>query len=483
MMIAPSAGSALTVETLVTSHEFVSVVCNGELSPASPACKRRPNSKNDSIEQTTKKKNQPTNSTDLTQNPKLLGLPFDYFARDLRYPTSSVISSRRCSVQLSSSPFETANTGRVLFLMRSGLRHRIAPYRIAFVTFFIGLNLQQFLGVIRSSNLGIDRTGQSIQQGGGAIGPFTGDDNSDSVHVLYTISGNDPDFIDEFLASMKSSLYNCPIDKGMGIHIMADDNAYQAILPHFNATKLEQWRTRNRVSIDTYNVERKKDGWKEIFERTTKFQLSTRHTIGAMFRLFAYEILPSNVDYVVYMDTDAGMLANLQDLWRLRNSSALFQWGEAKCSGFVLFNLRQMERQPFWDLVDRAYPKDGSSTMEHIDDQHILRVLAKEYPELVGFLPSEWDLHRADNFWRWKGDGSALLENRPKAGMVHMNGWTEGEGKIHNKFANTYEEYGSIFVAINFYGDHPWEWIRYMLESQLQDGTQGHQISLGYKTL
>jgi hypothetical protein len=366
--------------------------------------------------------------------------------------------------------------------MKPGLRHHTSSvYVIAFVTFLVGLNL----GRLAAPSLDIDSSiGASIQptSNGTTISTFKSNGNSDPVHVLYTLSGNDPDFIEEFLASMKSSLLNSPLDRGMAIHIIADDNAYQAIRPMFNSTKLDQWITRNPISIQTYNVERKKENWKETFQHATNFQLSERHTIGAMFRLFAYETLPSNVEYAVYMDTDAAMLTNLQELWRLRNSSTLFQWGAANCSGFVLFNFRQMKQHQFWNLVDRAYPKDAGKE-EEIDDQHILRVLAKEYPHLVAFLPSEWDLHRADNFWRWKGDGKELVENKPKAGMVHMNGWTEGEGKANNKFANKYGEYGSVFAAVNYYGDHPWEWTRYMLESQLQDGQRGHKISLGYKTL
>eukprot|EP00980_Cylindrotheca_fusiformis_P003770 scaffold834_cov123-Cylindrotheca_fusiformis.AAC.17 len=330
------------------------------------------------------------------------------------------------------------------------------------------------------------------------FGPSTGSDTP--VHVLYTLCGNDPDFIDEFSASMKSSLLNCPIDRGMTIHIMADDNAYQAIIPILTTsssstttnnatrttTKLDQWITRNPIQIQAYNVEQKLEGWKRTFERTTKYRLSDRHTTGAIFRLFAYETLPSDVEFVIYMDTDVAMLANLQDLWRLRNSTALFQWGKALCSGFVLLNLRQIRQQhSFWDMVDNAYPKDAART-EEIDDQHIFRMLTKKYPHLVSFLPSEWDLHRADNFWMWKGnhDGAEILKNRPKAGMVHMNGWTEGEGNEKNKFVNSYHNhYGTIFAAVNYYGNHPWEWTRYMLESQIPDDRNGYPITLGFQIL
>ncbi|CAJ1946443.1 unnamed protein product [Cylindrotheca closterium] len=298
----------------------------------------------------------------------------------------------------------------------------------------------------------------------------------DEVHVLYTISGQNKNFLDEFSGSLKSSLLNGPLDCGMTIHIMTDATAYKAIHPRFESIQLSEWVARNQIAIKSYNVENRKSRWQSIFEEATNYQLSKRHTIGAMFRLFAFEVLPPTVKYVVYMDTDTAVLSNLGDLWRHRNATSILQWGDAKCSGF---GLDQMRTRDFWKLVKGAH-SIGATTKDEIDDQYILRKLSNAHPDLFPYLPEQWNLHRADNFWHWKGDGTRLVKNVPKAAMVHMNGFTEGEGNEHNKFDNASIEYGNVFWAMRYYGGHPWEWTRYMLESQIRNRRNGFQITVEY---
>lgn len=305
----------------------------------------------------------------------------------------------------------------------------------------------------------------------------------DEVHVLYTLSGNSSDFLNEFSGSLKSVLLNAPLDCGMTIHIVADTFAYETLQRRFRSIQLDQWTARNPISVKTYDIQTKKRQWQAFFEQATNYKLSKRHTIGAMFRLFAHEILSPSASYAIYMDTDTAVLSNLADLWQHRNESSILQWGDAKCSGFGLFNLEQMRRRDFWMLVKQAYAKDADDH-EEIDDQYILRKLSAAYPALFPHLPQQWNLHRADNLWRYKREGGArLVRLFPKAAMVHMNGFTEGEGNEHNKFENEYPEYGNIFWAMKYYGGHPWEWTRYMLKSQLRKGSEGYQVIVEYKQI
>ena len=296
----------------------------------------------------------------------------------------------------------------------------------------------------------------------------------DEVQVLYTISGDNQDSLDEFSASLKSTLQNAPLDCGMTIHIMTDDPAYKAIHSRFDAMGLRDFVTRNPIHIKSYDVESHKAKWQTIFEQTTNKQLRTYHTIGAMFRLFAFDVLPPTVKHVVYMDTDTAVLSNLADLWRHRNTTSILQWGDANCSGFGVFNLEQMRRQNFWKLVNKAYSNISASDDE-IDDQFVLRRLSDVRPDLFVYLPQQWNLHRADNFWRWHGDGTKLVENAPKAAMIHMNG-----GSGDNKFNVSYLEFGNTLWVMRYYGGLPWEWVRYFLESQTRNGESGFQIAVEY---
>ena len=305
--------------------------------------------------------------------------------------------------------------------------------------------------------------------------PFTFPQDNE-VHVLYTLSGDNKDSLDEFSASLKSCLLNAPLDGGMTVHIITDDPAYKAIRSRFNSIGLRDWTTRNPINIKNYDVENQKEKWETIFEQATNKQLRKHHTIGAMFRLFAFEVLPPTVKHVIYMDTDTAVLSNLGDLWRHRNATSILQWGEAKCSGFGLFNLEQMRRQNFWKLVKKAHSNISAST-GMIDDQSVLRTLSNVRPDLVPYLPQQWNLHRADNFWRWKGNGTRLVQNAPKAAMVHMNG-----GREDNKFNTSYLEYGNVLWAMRYYGGLPWEWTKYFLEAQTRNGESGFQMAVEYNT-
>lgn len=158
--------------------------------------------------------------------------------------------------------------------------------------------------------------------------------NDSQVHVLYTLSGGRRGFMDEFSSSLKSCLLNNPLDLDLTIHIICDANAYRGIGSFFKTANISNWIARNRIRIKSYNLQGKEHRYRrQIKDATQNTFLDNRHTIGAFFRLFAYDVLPEDVNHVIYMDTDVAVLANLQALWNLRNSSLMFQWGETECSG------------------------------------------------------------------------------------------------------------------------------------------------------
>jgi lipopolysaccharide biosynthesis glycosyltransferase len=339
-------------------------------------------------------------------------------------------------------------------------------FRIAFVFFLVGMNLGRLFGSdsVVNSNFSTTNNDNNIPTAPAVH-------NDDPVHILYALSGEKDEFIDEFYVSLKSVMLNSPIDRGMTIHVLTDPQAFNAVRP---MEEIMQFRSRQPISIQVYNVESKAFPWKKNIEYCTGHKTSKKHTMGTFFRLYAYEVLPASAEHAVYLDTDVMITTNLQELWRMRNSSNHFQWGETRCAGFMILNLRLM-RQKFWKLLNHTYPKDiVINVMDKINDQDMVRRFNENYPHLVSFLPPEWDNHRADNFVKLRNNN--LLTLRPKMGMVHFNGGTK-VGVPQNVFL---EDKRKEFTAAHYYAYHPWQWTGYMLESQLPDGQHGHPISLNF---
>ena len=179
-------------------------------------------------------------------------------------------------------------------------------------------------------------------------------------------------------------------------------------------------------------------------------------------------------------------------LSRYRNSSKLFQWGDLKCSGFLLLNLdRFRQNNEFWDKVqniDKEYNLKHVAGTPFIHDQAILQAVDKYYPDMTSSLPNEWDIHISSGAFRWKTT-DLVLQNRPQAGMVHLNG---GGGSKRSAFESsvfvTSSNYNKTWLVVQYYATYPWTWIKFYLESQVmmkghQDGKveKGYPIIINYK--
>ena len=145
------------------------------------------------------------------------------------------------------------------------------------------------------------------------------------VHVLMGLSGSHVGFMSEVEIAVKSVLLNAPLDRDLQVHFMADGLARKAALEFLDRIAISTWKTRNQITFIVHNVEGSIDAWESrinmVFEQERKSNMNTyRHTVGAYFRLFAHEILGPDVQHVLYMDSDAIILANLDELWRVRTS-------------------------------------------------------------------------------------------------------------------------------------------------------------------
>lgn len=123
-------------------------------------------------------------------------------------------------------------------------------------------------------------------------------------------------------------------------------------------------------------------------------------------------MLPPDVEHVFYSDTVVVFLANLAALWRQRDPTVVFQWGEPRCAGVVLLHLANMQR--FWELAARVVRLG-----ERYDDQQLMRAVEGHHPGDVGRLSPAWDMHLAGGLCRFK---DRLPGHHGAAGFLHFSG-------------------------------------------------------------
>ncbi|CAB9511594.1 Glycosyl transferase family 8 [Seminavis robusta] len=297
-------------------------------------------------------------------------------------------------------------------------------------------------------------------------------------HVLYGLSGNQTGFLSEFQVSLKSVLLNAPLEEALHVHILADRDAFQALEKTvWKETKLEQWVTRHPITIHVYNVQPLLKTWEEklvqFFKTAWKedygINFSTDdHTIGTMFRLFAHKVLPKHVHKMLYLDPDALLMTNIQELWRQIDEDTLFQWGRSMCAGFMLIdNLRLPQ---VWSLAELSHMANVSDTTgDGANDQLVFKSVSMSFPDRVGILEKAWDVNVADGAWMY---ASQFAEHSPQVGMMHFNGGTnskESAFETHNFLKDDVEppSMRGTWGMAHYYARMPWDWARYWASSKV----------------
>ena len=291
----------------------------------------------------------------------------------------------------------------------------------------------------------------------------------DPLHVLFGLSGAHPGFFAELQVALKSVLLNAPLDRNMSIHFMADQEAYDALDNLFDETNLTTWQSRSAVSIWTYNTQPYIMEWEQevrhLCNATGRRKAATealkKHTIGTWFRLFAYQILPTEeIESVVYMDSDVVITANLEALARQIDPHYSYQWGESRCAGFMILALNKLK--DIWDIAltmdfANATKKDGKKKAS-VDDQLVFKAVEDRYRHLTGRLTPEWDISLASGAWRFQ---KKLPQTYPELGMMHYNGgaWSK-EAYWDNSVYFNDENFKGSFGITNYYIHLPWTWAR-----------------------
>ena len=306
----------------------------------------------------------------------------------------------------------------------------------------------------------------------------------ETVNILFTLSGNDTEFLSEWAVAFKSVLMNAPVDHDMTIHILCDQAGYGRVkYILIKDIKLSDWKSRNQITVDLHNVQNRIQGWEHFMNVTSNStKLSYKHSIGTYFRLFAHEvILDDSARHVIYLDTDVAIFVNLEEIWTHCDDSVMFQWGTTKTAGFMIFNL-PLYRAHFWKYVKELSIKYGLRKAMHgkpINDQRLLQAVEENYSNTTALLPDAWDTHVAAGAWGWKTIRK-VLKMRPEMGFLHINGgaWSKSSA-FDSPFLTTDARFNTTYLAARYYATFPWLWAKFFLASQI-GAREGYPVKINY---
>lgn len=277
---------------------------------------------------------------------------------------------------------------------------------------------------------------------------------SRTLHVIHCLSGNDPYFIDEWEAGLKSILVNSPLDSNLHVHLIADNNAAAAIDEKIMSSKLAESFWRNEISVIVHNIEEMLPSWRtflteSLTNESNRSWMDERVGIGGYFRLLAHRVVvpyecekQDNVDGVhhtcsnfekrdleeaLYMDTDVVIIGNLNHLMFTTGKvlqkakeegkgRPLWIWNQN--SGFVVMDLLKFER--VWELAATipSEIRDDKANMK--GDQWFLVKVQGNLPNenVTAIMPDEWSTHVGHGFRRLP---QKLYSARERGtGMLHF---------------------------------------------------------------
>ena len=187
-----------------------------------------------------------------------------------------------------------------------------------------------------------------------------------------------------------------------------------------------------------------------------------KHSIANYFGLLAYQVIKPSTGFILNLDTDVIIMADLEALWKHVDESCLFQWSTN--GGFVLFNLDREEE--IWKHISEFDQVTSSKKNGHIGDQRLMDMVNISFPEEVAMLPDEWYVTLS----RLKKLGPLRKMRRKGVGMMHLNG---NQAVKESSFVSTQQlrqksEKDGWGLA-NYFIHISWTWAKFLAESR-QDG-------------
>lgn len=303
---------------------------------------------------------------------------------------------------------------------------------------------------------------------------------SKTVNIMFGMAGARDTFIDEWEVALKSILLNAPVDAALHLHIVANLVAVKAVESRILNAGIIGTLWRNPITITVYNVEDKTKEWRQfILQKIRGHRMDARVTLGGYYRLLAYKVIPPETGPVLYMDTDAVITTNLNDLWKLVDPSKVIQLSLAWiCSGFMIMGMDKFDK--FWEGIDNL------PNITHGGDQTLVTEFAKTYPDQIADLPSTWDANLGNG---WKHKSHWFLKRRQEgAGFLHFNGYRPDDQTYFTKGLMQYcsdgcprtpvgkQDFQNSWGLADYYVRVTWPWVKYFGASTIAFGHEGHAL-------
>ncbi len=312
------------------------------------------------------------------------------------------------------------------------------------------------------------------------------------INVVMAMYGTESGMVSEMEVFLKSLLLNSPrsSDAKVNVYILTNQEAFAAIGPSIfhrmgipysrNSTNSTLSQTTTAAlrwwlpfEIFVINVQRFSRGWMTEIDGLRLSRNETKwlhvydvHTEGTFYRWFANRVLPSDVYYFLYTDSDVVLLTDISALWELTKSSSpnvLFQWNIPRNAGFMLVK----NTAELWDLVTKVDLLQLNSS--RYDDQDLFVLIHQNHPNRVNVLPNDWNYALEWGYYIRKN----LQESRPQLGMGHFNGnggepgaWWDLPDNV--AWMRQHRERDPMFSAFLYYVDLPWSQVQYMAMSKLR---------------
>lgn len=265
---------------------------------------------------------------------------------------------------------------------------------------------------------------------------------------MHCLSGNDPDFINEWEIGFKSILVNAPLDSNLHVHLVADENAATAIDSRIIDSNLVGSAWRNEISVIVHNIEGMLPSWKyfladALTNETNSRWMDSRVGIGGYLRLLAHRVIvpyecgseqmlcgdfeKRDLEEVLYSDTDTVIIGNLNHLMHSTanvlekanqegKGRPLWIWNEN--SGFIVLNSLKFER--IWELAATISNEIRNAKERKKGDQWLLLQIEKNFPgeNVTALMPEEWSTHVGHGF---RAQPQNLFTSRKNGtGMLHF---------------------------------------------------------------
>eukprot|EP00041_Stephanoeca_diplocostata_P006687 m.91428 g.91428 ORF g.91428 m.91428 type:complete len:456 (-) comp16490_c0_seq1:27-1394(-) len=261
----------------------------------------------------------------------------------------------------------------------------------------------------------LDYTSQKLQSREESV-----EDGTNHINLVICLAYSNSSFF-EAEVLLKSVLHQLPPSTenfvgGLHIHLVVNTEAYSHFLTLIHENDLNSSTWVIPVTIRLWHVTKSASNIMFSIVDKNINNYSTLHSVAQWYRLFIPWIVKGiGEEEYIYLDTDVWLVDNIAVLWGSRNEQVMFQWGEQRCSGVMMFNAGIMRRQLWTSLRNAICAQEKTvsrikAALPEFDEQSSTDFF-KNMSDLVrrNHVPGTYNLSTADRDWfMFNGDQSIL---------------------------------------------------------------------------